>query len=34
LAEANRVSTVIVAVNYVKVPKKRPKFSARGILER
>jgi 5-methylcytosine-specific restriction endonuclease McrA len=29
-----RVPTVIVAVNYARVPKKRPKFSARGIRER
>ena len=29
-----RVPTVIVAVNYVKVPKKRPKFCARAIRER
>jgi len=29
-----RVPTVIVAVNYAKVPKKRPKFSACGIRER
>jgi 5-methylcytosine-specific restriction endonuclease McrA len=29
-----RVPTVIVAVNYAKVPKKRPKLSARNIRER
>ena len=29
-----RVPTVIVAVNFARVPKKRPKFSARGIRER
>jgi len=29
-----RVPTVIVAVNYARVPKKRPKFSARSIRER
>ena len=29
-----RVPTVIVAVNYAKVPKKRPKLCARGIRER
>ena len=29
-----RVPTVIVAVNYAKVPKKRPKLSARAIRER
>lgn len=31
---AVRVPTVIVAVNYAKVPKKRPKLSARNIRER
>jgi len=31
---AIRVPTVIVAVNYAKVPKKRPKLSARTIRER
>ena len=31
---AIRVPTVIVAVNYAKVPKKRPKLSARSIRER
>src|SRR5437588_1064913 len=31
---AIRVPTVIVAVNYAKVPKKRPKLCARGIRER
>ena len=29
-----RVPTVIVAVNYARVPKKRPKFSARSVRER
>ena len=29
-----RVPTVIVAVNYAKVPKKRPKLCARAIQER
>jgi len=29
-----RVPTVIVAVNYAKVPKKRPRLCARGIRER
>ncbi|MCL4181770.1 MAG: HNH endonuclease [Verrucomicrobia bacterium] len=29
-----RVPTVIVAVNYARVRRKRPKFSARGIRER
>jgi 5-methylcytosine-specific restriction endonuclease McrA len=29
-----RVPTVIVAVNYAKVPKKRPKLCARGVRER
>src|SRR2546426_7188615 len=29
-----RVPTVIVAVNFTKVPKKRPKLSAQTILER
>ena len=29
-----RVPTVIVALNYAKVPKKRPKLSTRGIRER
>jgi hypothetical protein len=29
-----RVPTVIVLANYAKVPKKRPKLSARGIWER
>ena len=29
-----RVPTVIVAVNYAKVPKKRPKLSAKNIRER
>src|SRR5580765_5375161 len=31
---AIRVPTVIVAINYAKVPKKRPKLCARGIRER
>ena len=31
---AIRVPTVIVALNYAKVPKKRPKLSTRGIRER
>jgi len=31
---AIRVPTVIVAVNYAKVPKKRPKLCARAIRER
>ena len=31
---AIRVPTVIVAVNFAKVPKKRPKLSARNIRER
>jgi hypothetical protein len=31
---AIRVPTVIVAVNFAKVPKKRPKLSARAIRER
>jgi 5-methylcytosine-specific restriction endonuclease McrA len=29
-----RLPTVIIAVNYAKVPKRRPSFSARGIWER
>ena len=29
-----RVPTVVVAVNFARVPKKRPKFSARSIRER
>jgi 5-methylcytosine-specific restriction endonuclease McrA len=29
-----RVPTVIVAINYARVPKKRPKFSARGVRQR
>lgn len=32
--DANRVPTVIVAVNYAKVPKKRPKLCAKTIRER
>jgi 5-methylcytosine-specific restriction endonuclease McrA len=32
--KAIRVPTVIVAVNFTKVPKKRPKLSARNIRER
>jgi 5-methylcytosine-specific restriction endonuclease McrA len=31
---AIRVPTVIVAVNYARVPKKRPKLSAKNIRER
>jgi len=31
---AIRVPTVIVALNYAKVPKKRPKLSTRGVRER
>ena len=34
LAEQIRVPTVIMAVNYAKVPKKRPKLCARAIRER